>query len=106
MKVYTAVQITPHHSGFGMFQRGELQVSPQNSWAYFDNLISEFNINSYAVASINLALNDPEFIEKGITDVRGHIHNEPSNIYAVIDDYGTLGYFGVVESDVGEDFYK
>jgi hypothetical protein len=82
MKVYTAVQITPHHAGFGMFQCGELQVSPQNSWAYFDNLISEFKINSYAVAPISLTLKDPEFISKGIIDVRGHIYNEPENIYA------------------------
>ena len=106
MKVYTEVSITPHSSGFGMFQRGELQVSPQNSYAHFDDLISAYNNSSYAVASINLALNDPEFIAKGIVDVRGHIYDEPSNIYAVINDYGNLGYFGVVESDIAEDFLK
>lgn len=106
MKVYTLVQIDPHHAGFGMYQRGELQVSPQNSYAYHDDLISECVNNSCTVASIDLALGDSEFIEKGVTDIRGHIYNEPSNIYAVIDDYGSLGYFGVVESDVGEDFYK
>jgi hypothetical protein len=106
MKVHTLVQITPHHSGFGMYQVGELQVSPTNSYAAFDDLISECNNNLYAVASINLALGDPLFIENGIEDIRGKIYNQPSNVYAFIDDFKTLGYFGVVESDVPENFFE
>jgi hypothetical protein len=106
MKVYTAVQITPHHAGFGMYQVGELQVSSINSYECFDDLIYYMCENSFACENIEDALSLDEFIRKGIVDVRGHVYNEPNDIYAVIDDYGALSYFGVVESNVSEDFYN
>jgi hypothetical protein len=105
MNVFTLVDIMPHHSGFGMWQRGEVQVSPDNSWAYFGDLLNEVKQNSYLCKSIEEALTDEEFIAKGIIDIRGKIYNQPDNIHAVIDDYGALSYFGIAETIVSDKFY-
>lgn len=106
MKIYTSVIISPHHAGFGMYERGEIQSSPENSWAYFQDLISEMSNNLFSLMKIEDALDNQEFIEAGIEDIRGKIYNEPSHIYAAIDDYGSLIYFGIVESEVSENFFN
>ena len=106
MKVYTPVLIVPHHSGFGMFQKGELQVSPTNSYQFFSDLIEEIESNNYSCLPIVEALQSSEFTEKNIVDIRGKVYDSPSNIYAVIDDYSNLSYFAVVESDVDDNFYN
>jgi|LakMenEpi03Aug12_release.lakeMendotaPanAssembly.Ray.scaffolds.fasta_scaffold59545_7 hypothetical protein len=104
MKIYTEVYITPHHSGFGMYQTGELQISPQTSWADFGDLTFEIAQNSDAVLELSEALEDPEFQAAGVEDISGRINNQPDTLFARISD-GNLNYFGIVESEVADDFY-
>lgn len=104
MKTYTEVSITPHHSGFGMFQTGELQISPETSWADYSDLKFAIAQNSDAMLELSEALEDPEFQEAGVEDISGHIYNEPDTLFARIHK-GTLNYFGIVESEVPDDFY-
>lgn len=97
--------ISPHHSGFGMYERGEIQSSPENSWACYQDLVSEISLNSNSFMKIEDALKDSEFIEFGVEDIRGRIYNEPPYVFAAIDDYQNLVYFGIVESEVSDSFF-
>ena len=105
MKIYTQVCIIPHHSGFGMFQIGEVQISQENSWAYFDDLIQSIRQNTFSCEKLEDALQDEEFKKLGIEDINGRIYNQPSNIYAIIDDYKHLQYIGIVTSNVNDNFF-
>jgi hypothetical protein len=104
MKIYTEVYIRPADSGFGMYQTGELQISPQTSWADFGDLTFEIAQNSDAVLELSEALEDPEFQAAGVEDISGRINNQPDTLFARISD-GNLNYFGIVESEVADDFY-
>jgi hypothetical protein len=104
MTIYTAFTIKPADSGFGMWQRGEKQVSAQNSYAYLSDLIMDGEL-----IDLDDALADEDFIEAGIEDIRGRIYNEPGRIYAVLDVEGDgspcVRYYGVDEDEVPEDFF-
>jgi hypothetical protein len=104
MKIYTEVFIHPANSGFGMYQTGELQVSPETSWADYSDLKSAIAQNSDAVLELSEALDDPEFQEAGVEDISGRVYHTPNTLLARIHK-GTLNYFGIVESDVADDFY-
>ena len=105
MTIYTECNIKPAHSGGGMWQRGEKQVSPQNSYADLSDLVM-----AGGLIDLDDALADEDFIEAGIEDIRGRIHNEPAYIYCVLDErgdgyYPCVRYFGVEEDEVPEDFF-
>ena len=104
MTIYTEVSITPAHSGFGMFDRGELQIGQQTSFADLSDLLFEIANNSDAVLPLDEAIADEDFKDLGIEDISGNIHNQPSRLFARIDR-GELSYFGIEESEVSEDFY-
>ena len=103
MTIYTEVSITPAHSGFGMFQRGELQISPQTSWADRADLLFEIANNYDAVMPLDEAVADEEFKTLGVEDISGNIYNQPARLFARIDR-GELSYFGIEESELSEDF--
>ena len=104
MKIYTEFTIKPADSGFGMWQRGEKQVSPQNSYADLSDLVMAGEL-----IDLDAALADEDFIEAGIEDIRGRIYNEPAYIYCVLGEEGDgspcVRYFGVEEDEVPEDFF-
>ena len=104
MTIYTEFTIRPADSGFGMWQRGEKCISPQNSYAYLSDLIMDGEL-----IDLDDALADEDFIEAGIEDIRGRIYNEPGRIYAVLDVEGDgspcVRYYGVDEDEVPEDFF-
>jgi hypothetical protein len=104
MTIYTEFTIRPADSGFGMWQRGEKQVSPQNSYAYLNDLIMDGEL-----IALDDALADEDFIKAGIEDIRGRIYNEPGRIYAVLGEEGDgspcVRYFGVDEDEVPEGFF-
>jgi hypothetical protein len=104
MKIYTEVSIRPSDSGFGMYQVGELQISQQTSWADFGDLKFAIAQNSESMMELSEALEDPEFQEAGVEDISGRIYNQPDTLFARIND-GTLNYFGIVESEVPDNFY-
>ena len=105
MKVYTEVSIRPTDSGFAMYEAGELQISPQTSWAIFGDLCFEIAQNSEAMGYLTQALEDQEFIDAGVEDIAGRIYNQPDKLFARIND-GQLSYFGIVETEVSDDFYN
>lgn len=104
MTIYTEVAITPHHGGFGMFQRGEDQSSPATSYACYSDLLRDAGENSDAVMPIDEAIADADFIVFGVEDIRGHIYNQPDNVFARINR-GELSYFGIVATEVPDDFF-
>ena len=62
-----------------------------------------------SLIDLETALEDEDFIEAGIEDIRGRIYNEPGMIYCVLDVEGDgspcVRYFGVEEGEVPEDFF-
>lgn len=105
MKIYTEVLIHKHHSGFGMWQAGELQSSPTNSFAYISDLMATIDCESKFVLPLEDALVDPDFIAVGIEDISGKLYNQPNHIFARIDRWNNFSYFGVEESEVPEDYF-
>ena len=105
MTIYTEFTIKPADSGFGMWQRGEKQVGPQTSYADLSDLVMDGEL-----IDLEAALEDPDFIEAGIEDIRGRIYNEPGRIYCVLVEEGDgspcVRYFGVDEDEVPEDFFE
>ena len=104
MKIYTEIFIHPADSGFGMYQTGPLQASPQTSWADYSDLRFAIAQNSDAMLELSEALDDPEFQEAGVEDISGRIYDEPNTLFARIHK-GELNYFGIVESEVADDYY-
>lgn len=88
---YSDCIISKHHGGFGMYQAGE--YSDDLKWANISDLLGEIADGDYFV-SLDEALVDERFIELGIEDIRGKVHNEPEAIYAKIED-NTLTYIGI-----------
>ncbi len=107
MTIYTECNIKPADSGFGMWQRGEKQVSPQNSYADLYDLVM-----AGGLIDLDDALADEDFIEAGIEDIRGRVYNEPGMIYCKIDEQGDgdgspcVRYFGIEEDEVEDDFFE
>ena len=105
--VYTSCSITPAPSGFGMWERGEKQVSPQTSYADLNDLLTDGNGPN--LVDLETALGDDDFIEAGIQDIRGRIYNEPADIYCAIWEQGyespCVLYYGIEEDEVAEDFF-
>jgi len=105
MTIYTEYTIKPADSGFRMWQRGEKQVGPQTSYAYLSDLVMDGEL-----IDLEAALEDPDFIEAGIEDIRGRIYHEPGRIYAVLgeesDGSPCVLYYGVDEDEVPEDFFE
>ncbi len=96
MTVYTEVKIEHSPPGFGQFQLGELQISPENSWAMLGDLLAEM-----AEEPIEIE----EAIRRfGCDDPRGSIiGGDPDFIYAL-----NLGseWIGIIESEVEKDFFR
>jgi len=91
-----------------MWERGEKQVSPQTSYADLNDLLTDGNGPN--LVDLETALEDEDFIEAGIEDIRGRIYNEPGRIYAVLglegDGSPCVLYYGVDEDEVPEDFFE
>lgn len=104
MTIYTLCNIKPAHSGFGLYDRGEVQSSPENSYAFLGDLEARAEITP-----LESALADDDFKEAGVENINGRIHNQPGRLYAKIqeDAYGkSVAYYGVVESEVSENYFE
>jgi hypothetical protein len=105
MTIYTEFTIRPADSGFGMWQRGEKAIGPETSYADLNDLIMDGEL-----IDLETALEDQDFLDAGIEDIRGRIYNEPGMIYCAIGEQGDgspcVRYFGVEEDEVGEDFFE
>lgn len=88
-----------------MYQRGELSVGPETSYADLSDLEAAGELTP-----LEEALEDDDFKASGIEDIRGRIHNQPTHLYAKINDDGpegkTVSYYGVEESEVSEGFFS
>ena len=88
-----------------MWQRGEKQMGRETSYADLYDLVMAGEL-----IDLETALEDDDFIEAGIEDIRGRIYNEPGLIYAVLDVEGDgspcVRYHGVEEDEVPEDFFE
>ena len=104
--VYTEVNINPASGGFGMFERGLVMASPENSWADLSYL--ESLLEGLGYRKLDEAIKDPEFIAVGVENIAGRIHNQPPYIFARIagshEPY--IEYCGIEASEVPADFYE
>lgn len=103
MKVYTLCNIVPASGGFGLWERGEVQVSPGNSYA--DECQLEIDGN---LVWIGHAIEDEEFIAAGVVDISGLVINEPEIVYACLTTNAgkpTVSYYGMVETIVPSNFF-
>lgn len=105
MTIYTACNIKPADSGFGMWQRGEKQTGRETSYADLYDLVM-----AGSLTDLDDALANEDFIAAGIEDIRGRIENEPDRIYVVLgeecDGSPCVHYCGVEEDEVPEDFFE
>lgn len=105
MKIYTEVSIHKHPTGVGMWRAGELRASPGNSFIFCSNLLANIENESMFVMQIEDAIGDPDFITAGIENIWGKIYNEPTLVFARIDNWKDLSYFGIEESEVPETYF-
>lgn len=110
MEIYYEVTISPHHGGFGMYQLGEHNYSPQMAWALRSDLEDEIS-SAAEFLPIDAALADSEFQAAGIEDIRGRIYGgDPAHLYAVLDadPEGKLCiyYFGIEAAQVPENYFE
>ena len=104
MTIYTPVSINPADSGFGMYQSDHCQPNPFDSWAEKGELIHEMTVNSDRFLKLEHALEEPDFIELGVEDIRGRIYNQPTHLYAQMYE-NTVRYIGIVETEVGKGYF-
>ena len=102
---YYETQITPAHSGFGEYQRGEDQYSPQMAWADENDLLKEID-GDFEI--IDDALQSERFINAGVEDIRGKIHGgNPEELYAILNETeGYVNYFGIESIEVPDDYWN
>ena len=105
MTIYTEVSITADHAGFGMYRACEIQASPETSYIDESDLIGAIDQNSDDVLPIEEAILNDEFIALEVEDIDGKIMNQPNRVFARIYR-GELSYFGIVESEVDENFFN
>lgn len=107
MKIaYYELSITPHHAGFGMYDRGEDNCSREHAWANLPDLEAEMMSNAEDLLPLDEARTNDAFLAAGITNIRGRIYGgDPTYLYAYLSD-GELAYTGVDSVEVPEDFWK
>lgn len=90
--MFYEVTIQASPSGFG-----EYQCSPINGegWQDCDDLLTEITSNNDHVFELT-----DEIVASALPgqaeDIRGRIHNEPSRVFAIVNDFG-VSYFGIVD---------
>ena len=99
MQVFTQVLIFPAHSGFGMYQAGELQVG-ESSYAFREDLLSAIAENADEI----LPIAEAESI--GAEDISNKIYGNAGELFVCKNRDGNIEYFGIVESKVAEDLLK
>lgn len=85
--MYKECVISPHHSGFEMFQCGEYN-GPE--WANENDLINEMRNNEFELYELGV-----DDLPTNIVDIRGSIYNEPNRIFGYIDHQGITRYVGI-----------
>lgn len=101
---YIEVVIRPHHSGFGMWERINPTISPDNVWRNDSDLIQEMN-NNLCLEFLDDALKYPEFIKLGIEDIRDNIYGgNPDKIFVYVAG-DQIYYTGIEEVEVNENFW-
>ena len=78
MKKYYEVEIEKHHSGFGMYQAGELSEGV----ASLPDIIEEISQNLKA----EIFELGKDTLPVGIEDIRGRIYNEPEMIFGLMEN--------------------
>ena len=104
MTIYTEVQIKPASSGFGLYERGELQASAENSYAFRDDLIQAVSNSGIDFLPLDQALRCEDFQAAGIADIRGLVQNQPRYIFARLEN-DSVSYLGIEETEVDADFF-
>lgn len=100
---YYEVNISSASSGFGMFQLGEKNYSPEYAYADKSDLLAAIDEN---FLPLDEAIEDPAFIAAGIVDVRGRIYGgDPEQIFALLY-CGDIVYFGVESAQVPENYWN
>lgn len=97
--VFSEVSIVRAYDGVGRWKRGEVNVSPSESWSSLSDMES-----SWGLVPLAEALTSAEFIAAGIEDLRGMVQSEPEHLYASLES-GAVRYHGVVETEVPASFF-
>jgi len=104
MKVYTESKIIKSYCSFGEYEFQQQKVNPENSQKSVDELLELIEENTDGVEEISKAITLNKFIKLGVKDIRGRIHYEPPEVYVYIQQ-DQIFYFGIVESEVEDDFF-
>lgn len=109
MKIYTEVTIRPHHSDFRMYEAGEINCSPENSYADYFNLLQEASSAGIEMIPLVEALQEKEFQAAGIEDIHGRIYRQPTHLFASLDQTPAglqVIYHGIDEREVPDNFFQ
>lgn len=109
MEIFYEVAISPSHGGFGMYDTGEHNYSPQNAWVSLSDLENELFAKGLDFLPIDEAISASEYQAAGVEDIRGRIYGgDPKHLYAGLSDYEGSGvyYFGIEAAEVSDDYFE
>ena len=100
---YKEITINRHHAGFGMYQIGEANGE---AWANEADILLEISGNGIEFLPLDEAIADPRYLAAGVEDIRGKIYGgDPAEIFASIGADGDIGYFGIIECQVADNYW-
>ena len=103
---YYEIGITPHHSGFGMWELGNRNYSPEFAYADLTDLEQAMRDGGCDdLLLIDEALTDTQFIVLGVIDIRGRIYGgNPALLYVARRD-SELQYCGIETCEVPANYW-
>jgi len=92
-EMYGEVNIEPHHGGFDMY---ETNIQGPDEWGENKNDI----LSSFGDVGEWVCLDDTcqDDLPEGVEDIGGQIYREPSEVYAIISEWG-VQYVGIEIED-------
>ena len=105
---YYEIAIRPHSAGFGVYELGEQNYSPNDAWADLADLEAKMATAPDEILPLVEALHNEDFIDAGVIDIRGRIYGgDPPYLYACLSPDGMgIRYTGIETEEVADDFWN
>lgn len=98
--IYTLCTINAP-SNVGLYKCRLEKPRPEDSYESLSDMLQQCDGHPLA---LDEALEDQDFVDVGIENIRGLIYDEPTHLFASLDHDG-ITYFGVQEYEVPGDFF-
>lgn len=96
MSSYTTTYISPAPGGSGEWQCGETSSDEATFYPNPDCIIAAYRHRA-SIFGAEIVVLGIDHLPEGVQDIRGHIHNEPARVVAIIlRNVRFVEYFGIV----------